>query len=140
INLAAAEDTAWRQAVDVFTDELERGEALGLRCVVIHPGSHMGRGVEFGLDRVTAALDEAARRTAGYRICIALENTAGAGNALGRTFVELGELVRRAARPERLGVCIGTRHLFPPGYGLRRASGGEAAVDGCGKAGGPARG
>jgi len=131
INLAAAEDAAWRQAVDVFTDELERGEALGLRCVVIHPGSHMGRGVEFGLARVTAALDEAARRTAGYRICIALENTAGAGNALGRTFGELGELMRRAARPERLGVCVDTCHLFAAGYDLRRSSGWEAAVDAC---------
>ncbi len=68
INLGAPDDAAWRQAVDVFTDELERGEALGLRCVVIHPGSHMGRGVELGLARVTSALDEATRRTAGYRI------------------------------------------------------------------------
>jgi len=134
INLAAAADTAWRQAVDVFTDELERGEALGLRCLVIHPGSHMGRGVESGLARVTAALDEAAHRTAGYRICIALENTAGAGNALGRTFGELGELMRRAARPERLGICVDTCHLFAAGYDIRRASGWEAAVEECANA------
>src|SRR2546428_763034 len=129
INLGAPDDAAWRQAVDVFTDELERGEALGLRCVVIHPGSHMGRGVELGLARVTSALDEATRRTAGYRIRIALENTAGAGNALGRTFGELGELMRRAARPERLGICVDTCHLFTAGYDIPRASRWEAAVE-----------
>jgi len=101
INLAAAGDAAWRQAVNAFTDELERGEALGLRCVVIHPGSHMGHGLESGFARVTEALDEVVRRTSGYRIRIALETTAGGGHTLGRTFGELGELITRAARPER---------------------------------------
>ncbi len=131
INLAAPDEAAWRQAVDAFTDELERGEALGLRCLVIHPGSHLGRGLEPGLARVAAALDEATRRTAGYRIRIALENTAGAGNAIGRTFGELGELIRRATRPERLGVCIDTCHLFAAGYDIRSAAGWEAAVGAC---------
>jgi len=120
--------------VDAFTDELERGEALGLRCLVIHPGSHMGQGIALGLARVTAALDEATRRTDGYRIRIALENTAGAGHTLGRTFGELGELIGSAARPERLGICIDTCHLFAAGYDIRRAPGWEAAVKECAKA------
>src|SRR2546425_746164 len=106
---------------------------------LIHLGSHMGRGVELGLARVTSALDEATRRTAGYRIRIALENTAGAGNALGRTFGELGELMRRAARPERLGICIDTCHLFAAGYDLRRATAWEAAVEECSKSVGLSR-
>ena len=82
INLAAPDDAAWTQAVDAFIDELERAEALGLACVVIHPGSHLGAGREAGLARVTGALDEVTRRTPGYRVKIALENTAGAGNAI----------------------------------------------------------
>ncbi|PYN95217.1 MAG: deoxyribonuclease IV, partial [Candidatus Rokuibacteriota bacterium] len=134
INLAAAGDAAWRQAVNAFTDELERGEALGLRCVVIHPGSHMGHGLESGFARVTEALDEVVRRTSGYRIRIALENTAGGGHTLGRTFGELGELITRAARPERLGVCIDTCHLFAAGYDIRSAAGWEVAVQECAKA------
>ena len=134
INLAAAGHAAWRQAVNAFTDELERGEALGLRCVVIHPGSHMGHGLESGFARVTEALDEVVRRTSGYRIRIALENTAGGGHTLGRTFGELGELITRAARPERLGVCIDTCHLFAAGYDIRSAAGWEVAVQECAKA------
>src|SRR5437899_12263439 len=86
INLASPDATAWAQAVDAFTDELERGEALGLSCVVIHPGSHLGAGLEPGLRRVIGALDGALARTAGYRIKVALENTAGRGNSVGRTF------------------------------------------------------
>ena len=131
INLCSPVPVALRQAVDAFTDELERAEALGLSCVVIHPGSHMGSGLEAGLTCVTAALDEALKRTAGYRVKVALENTAGGGNTVGRTFGELGALLRRSARPERLGVCIDTCHLFAAGYDIRRRAGYERAVTEC---------
>src|SRR2546430_17646993 len=63
--------------------------------------SHLGAGVASGLARVVAALDEVTRRTPGYTVRIALENTAGAGHSIGRTFEELGALLARAARPER---------------------------------------
>ena len=134
INLATPEPTAWRQAVDAFTDELERGEALGLGCVVIHPGSHLGAGVEWGLGRVADAVREALRRTRGYRVRIALENTAGAGGGLGRTLGELGALLDRAERPRRLGVCLDTCHLFAAGYDVRTAIGYEAAIAECAQA------
>jgi deoxyribonuclease-4 len=131
INLAAPGDGQWRQAIDAFVDELDRAEALGLSCVVIHPGSHMGAGSEAGVARVIAALDETTRRTSGYRVRIALENTAGAGNVIGRRLSELGELVKRAARPERLGVCLDTCHLYAAGYDIRSAGGWAAAFEEC---------
>jgi deoxyribonuclease-4 len=139
VNLAAPADAQWAQAVDAFADEIERAEALGLACVVIHPGSHAGAGSEAGLARVTAALDEVTRRTAGYRVRIALENTAGAGHTVGRTFRELGSLLSRAARPERLGICIDTCHLFAAGYDVRRARGWVAAFAECVECIGPRR-
>jgi deoxyribonuclease-4 len=129
INLAAPGDAPWRRAVDVFTDELDRAEALGLSCVVIHPGSHLGAGRERGVGRVIAAVDEATRRTPGYRVRIALENTAGAGNLIGNTLSELGRVLARAARPERLGVCIDTCHLFAAGHDLRVEDGWQRVVD-----------
>jgi deoxyribonuclease-4 len=134
INLACPEPAAWRRAVDVFTDELERAEALGLTCVAIHPGSHRGTGVEAGLARVAAALGEVLRRTRGYRVRIALENTAGAGGTLGRTFGELGVLLDRTERPGRLGICLDTCHLFVAGYDLRTPAGYRAAMAECARA------
>jgi len=131
INLGNPNPALWSQAVDAFTDELERAEALGLSCVVIHPGSHMGAGLEVGLARVTAGLDESVARTAGYRVKVALENTAGAGNTIGRTFGELAALLERAARPERLGVCLDTCHLFAAGYDLRSPPGYRHAMAEC---------
>jgi deoxyribonuclease-4 len=120
INLAAPDARQWAQAVEALTDEMERAEALGLSCVVIHAGSHLGRGLSWGLARVTAAVDEVTRRTAGGRVRIALENTAGGGGTLGRRVEELGVILQGAARPERLGVCLDTCHLFAAGYDIRR--------------------
>ena len=131
INLAAPGQAQWRQAVDAFVDELERAETLGLASVIIHPGSHMGAGREAGLARVVAALDEATRRTPGYRTRIALENTAGAGHVIGSRLPELGELLGRAARPERLGVCIDTCHLYAAGYDIRASEGWSAVWEEC---------
>jgi len=131
INLASPDGAAWRQAVDAFTDELERAEALGLQSVVIHPGSHLGTGPTLGLPRVADAVREALRRTRGYRVRIALENTAGAGGVLGRTFAELGALLDRAGRPRRLGVCLDTCHLFVGGYDVRTPAGYAEAMAEC---------
>ncbi|PYN24407.1 MAG: deoxyribonuclease IV [Candidatus Rokuibacteriota bacterium] len=131
INLASPHPSAWAQAVTAFTDELERAEALGLSCVVIHPGSHMGAGLEAGLRRVIAALDETLARTSGYRIKVALENTAGGGNSVGRTFAELATLIDGAARPERIGVCVDTCHLFAAGYDVRTEAGFGRAMTEC---------
>lgn len=134
INLASPDAAAWARAVDVFTDELERAEALGLACVAIHPGSHLGTGVEAGLARVAAAVGETLRRTRGYRVRIALENTAGGGGTLGRTFGELGALLDRTGRARRVGVCLDTCHLFAAGYDLRTPEGYRAVVAKCAEA------
>jgi deoxyribonuclease-4 len=130
VNLAAA-GAQRAQAIDAFTDELERAEALGLAFVVIHPGSHLGDGVDAGIARVVAALDVALARTAGSRVRVALENTAGAGGTLGRTFGELAAMIRGAAQPARLGVCIDTCHLFASGYDIRSDDGYERAIAEC---------
>src|SRR2546426_11083161 len=78
-----------------------------------------------------SALDEVTRRTPGYTVRIALENTAGAGHSIGRTFEELGALLARAARPERVGVCVDTCHLFAAGYDVRSEAGYRRALGEC---------
>lgn len=131
INLASPDPIAWERAVSFFTDELERAEALGLSCVAIHPGSHLGAGIEAGLDRVARAVREVLRRTRGYRVRVALENTAGGGGTVGRTFGELGALLTRLQGARRVGVCLDTCHLFAAGYDIRSAAGYHAAMDEC---------
>jgi deoxyribonuclease-4 len=123
INLATPVPAEWRRAVDVFQDELERAEALGLPFVVIHPGSHRGAGVEDGIRRVAQAIDLLHERTRGHRTRIVLENTAGGGATIGRTFEELAAVIGAVKEPARVGVCLDTCHLFAAGYDISSADG-----------------
>jgi deoxyribonuclease-4 len=131
INLAAPEPAEWARAVDAFHDELERAEALALPFVIIHPGSHKGQGLEAGIRRIVGALDEVTSRTRGYRVRVLLENTAGGGATIGRSFEELAALLGGARTPERLGVCLDTCHLFAAGYDLRTRAGYDSVMESC---------
>jgi deoxyribonuclease-4 len=77
----------------------------------------MGAGLPACLDRVSSsllsALDEASRPGPGCPIL--LENTAGAGGTIGRTFEELAHVIERAGNDPRLGVCLDTQHLWASG-------------------------
>jgi deoxyribonuclease-4 len=128
INLATPVPAEWHRAVDVFQDELDRAETLGLPFVVIHPGSHRGTGAEEGIRRVARAIDVLHRRSAGYRVRIALENTAGGGASIGRSFEELAAVIGAVAEPDRVGVCLDTCHLFAAGYDIRSAAGYRATM------------
>lgn len=131
INLAAAVPAEWQRAVGAFHDELERAEALGLPFVIIHPGSHRGEGLEAGVARIARALDEVIARTRGYRVMVLLENTAGSGATIGRSFEELAALLHAVTVPERVGVCLDTCHLFAAGYDVRTRTGYESAMRAC---------
>src|SRR5205814_6867477 len=101
---ASPDDALYRRSVDAFVDELCRAERLGLAYLVMHPGSPLDAGEEFGFQRIAAALDEAHRRCAGFRVQVLLETTAGQGSHLGHRFEHLAEILRRVADPGRLGV------------------------------------
>jgi len=128
INLATPLASDWSRAVDVFQDELDRAESLGLPFVVIHPGSHRGAGVEQGIRRVGRAIDVLHRRSRGYRVRVVLENTAGAGASIGRSFEELAAVIGTVAEPDRVGVCLDTCHLFAAGYDIRSVAGYRAVM------------
>jgi deoxyribonuclease-4 len=128
INLASPDDTRWHQSIDALTEELLRCEALGVRWLVVHPGAHLGEGVEAGLARITMALDKIHRRTAGIRARLLLETTAGQGTTLGAEFTHFRWIMDAVREPRRLRVCLDTCHLFAAGYDLRRPVGYERMV------------
>jgi deoxyribonuclease-4 len=131
VNLACPDPAGWRQAVDTFTDELRRAARLGLDALVIHPGSHLGAGAQPGLDAIARAIGEGLRATQRSSVKVALENTAGAGHVLGRTFSELAAILERLGHPRRVGVCIDTCHLFVAGYDIRTPAGYALAMTEC---------
>ncbi len=131
INLATPVPAEWHRAVDVFQDELERAEALGLPFVVIHPGSHRATGLAEGVLRVARAIDVLHARTRGQRVRIVLENTAGGGASVGRSFEELAAVIGAVREPERVGICLDTCHLFAAGYDIRSRAGYRATMAEC---------
>ena len=118
INLGSPDDALWEKSIASLVVEIERGEALGISDLVIHPGAHVGQGEESGLLRIAGGLDEAHRRTQGVALRIALETTAGQGTCLGHRFEPLGRHSELVEAPERLGVCVDTCHIFAAGYPL----------------------
>jgi deoxyribonuclease-4 len=62
---------------------------------------------------------------------VLLENTAGGGATIGRSFEELAALLDAVAKPERVGICLDTCHLFAAGYDVRKEEGYEAAMSSC---------
>lgn len=119
INLAAPDPVNLAKSIDAMTDELTRCEALGVELLVVHPGAHLGEGLDVGIARVAKSLDEIHARTTGFRTRIGLEDTAGQGSTIGRELGELGRIIDGAKSPERLAVCLDTCHLFAAGYDLR---------------------
>ncbi len=110
--------TLWQRSIDATVNEVERCGKLGIADLVLHPGAHMGQGEEAGLAQVVLGLDEVCRRTAGYAVTIDLETTAGQGTCLGHDFDHLRIILDSVSRPERLGVCADTCHIFAAGYPL----------------------
>jgi deoxyribonuclease-4 len=86
----------------------------------MHPGAHMGGGIESGLGRLTGNLDtifQATRKD--HEVMVLLEITAGQGTGLGSRFEEMAYVIEHSRFPERLGVCVDTAHLFAAGYDFR---------------------
>jgi deoxyribonuclease IV len=123
INLAASDPGFHELSMRSLREELERADLLGLPFLVLHPGAHMGQGVEAGLEKVVASLDAIYGMIPEIKTRIALETTAGQGSSLGHTFEELAFILCACREPERLCVCIDTAHLFAAGYDLASAEG-----------------
>lgn len=123
INLASPKEELFQKSIAAFADELERAELLGLDFLVMHPGAHVGSGVEAGIERIAAGMREAFDRVPHVKTRVLLENTAGGGSTMGRSFEELRDLLAAIDTPERTGTCIDTCHMFAAGYELRTEEG-----------------
>jgi deoxyribonuclease-4 len=123
LNLASDDDGIFERSIDCLREELWRASVLGIDGVIFHPGSFEGP-LEEACSRIAFGLGEVDRdpRTHGTRIV--LENVAGQGNTVGRSFEELRAIVD-ACPPEtaeRVGLCIDTCHLHAAGYDISNAS------------------
>jgi len=122
-NLASPNRAARQKSIAAIVDELERCEALAIGRLVLHPGSHLGAGMDFGIKTVAASLNEIHRRTTGFKARLLLETTAGQGGSVGHEPWQLGRIIEQVREHERVGICLDTCHLFAAGYDLADPAG-----------------
>ena len=113
INLANRDNLDF--GIRFLTEELNRCSQLGISYLVLHPGSHVGQGVEQGLQNIIDGLNTVFLNDHS-QVKILLESMAGKGSELGKNFQELKTILDGVKDNERLGVCLDTCHLNDAGY------------------------
>jgi deoxyribonuclease-4 len=123
INLASANGFTRERSIAAFRQELERAVALGADYLVTHPGSAKDSTATEGIKACVDSVRQAANglKLDGLRVLI--ENTAGQGSAIGRTFEEVAEIVAGAEKDLPMGVCLDTAHSFEAGYAVHTQPG-----------------
>jgi deoxyribonuclease-4 len=126
-NLAAPKDDVYEKSVAAMRNTMEVGCAIGAEGVVFHVGSHMGAGMEKGLERVLPAMEQVLELS-NDTTWLLVENSAGAGGTIGRSLDELATLVERLDHP-RLGVCLDSCHLYVSGIDVTDRATLDALLD-----------
>jgi deoxyribonuclease IV len=124
----ASEDAEIRdKSRNSLIQSLRVGAGIGAAGVVLHPGSAKQGDVGEAIRRAGAVIKDALSES--DRCPLHLEDTAGTGGTLGRSFEELAELLNAAGGDKRLGVCLDSCHLLASGYDIRTAAGLEETID-----------
>lgn len=121
-NLSSPKKTIYNRSVRSLSTELDRCRVLGLQFLVTHLGSHMGKGQELGLERITTAVNSAISENPN-EVVLLLENTAGTKNSMGSSFEDLKRILSRIDDKKRVGVCFDTAHAYAAGYDLHSPAG-----------------
>lgn len=103
---------------DFLKSELERVQVIGAKTLVLHPGSHVGAGMDIGIEWIINGLNEVLDQDT-TDVKIALETMAGKGNECGYTFEQLKQIYDGIHKKDRIGYCMDTCHIWDAGYDLQ---------------------
>lgn len=129
LNCASEDKEIARKSLESLKQSLRIGDAIGAHGVVLHAGSAKAGDVGKAIGRAGKVIKAALKATGSCPLH--LENTAGAGGTLGRSFGELAALIDAAGADERLGICLDSCHLFASGYEIRDPQSLAFVVDEC---------
>lgn len=127
LNLASPDPEMWRRSVALFIEEISRADSLKADYLVMHLGSHKGKGVASGIQQIIRALNKAVSQQGG--VTILLENTAGSGDSVGSRFEDLAAIRAGVRMKQRIGICLDTAHLFAAGFEIHTAIGLRKTLD-----------
>lgn len=116
LNAASADESLREFAKNTMADDLQRMEFTPGNCYNFHPGSHVGQGMEIGIQYIANMLNSIL--TPEQNTTVLLETMAGKGSEIGRTFEELREIMDRVILKEKIGICLDTCHVWDGGYDI----------------------
>lgn len=117
INLGnTIKDGYFEFATDFLRQEIERVEYIGAKQVTMHPGAHVGQGVDVGIAQIVRGLNEVLSPKQSAQI--ALETMAGKGTEIGRNFEELARIIDGVTHNDKLSITLDTCHVYDAGYDL----------------------
>ena len=111
INLANTEKYDF--AVSFLKQEVKRCEEIGIKYIVLHPGSHVGLGEEVGINNIVNGLNDVLESS---KVTILLETMAGKGSELGCNLNQIKTIIDRVENKDKIGICLDTCHLNDAGY------------------------
>ena len=117
INLANGDESKFNFSCNFLSEELKRVNTFGMKYLVLHPGSHVGLGVDEGISNIVKALNLVLSKD-DSNVMILLETMAGKGSEIGRNFEELKKIIDGVSKKDRIGICLDTCHLNDAGYDL----------------------
>ncbi|MBQ7555097.1 deoxyribonuclease IV [bacterium] len=116
LNPCSADPAVRDFAFRVMADDMERLEGVPGSLYVFHPGSHVGQGIEKGIELIAEFLNKILKPE--QSTFVMLETMAGKGSEVGSRFEELRAIIDRAEVKEKLGVCLDTCHVSDAGYDI----------------------
>lgn len=116
LNACSAKEETRDFALRTMKDDLMRMEYTPHQMYNFHPGSHVGQGVEIGIDFIISQLNECL--TPDMTTTVLLETMAGKGSEIGRSFEELRAIIDGVELKEKIGVCLDTCHVYDGGYDI----------------------
>jgi deoxyribonuclease-4 len=125
-NFAAPDDAVYEKSVAALRSTMEIACAIGADGVVVHIGSHLGAGLDKGLERIVPALEQVLELSSDTTWLL-MENSAGTGGTIGRSIDELATIYDRLDHHPRLGICLDSCHLYASGVDVTD----RAALDAC---------
>ena len=114
LNACSADSGIREFAKNTMADDLKRMEYTPGNYYNFHPGSHVGQGVEVGIDFIAEMLNEIL--TKDQTTIVLLETMSGKGSEVGRNFEELKAIIDKVKLKDKLGVCLDTCHIWDGGY------------------------
>lgn len=116
MNLAGEKQQVYDFAKTVLQEDLKRMDEIGIEYFNLHPGSHVGQGLEIAISKIAQAINETQKEI--NQTTILLETMSGKGTEVGFQFEQLKQIIQRIEKSNKIGICMDLCHVFASGYDI----------------------